>query len=137
MGTDVSIMAKIKIDSIDFSDDWVPCAGEDELMVGDIIKWNEPIWSPQKKKRGKPDSIGQQVVVAEILSFADNLYLFVHENEQTEETIRGQARELGVKPGTKITRKADSVFNRGDCHRLLWKDEDTRDFHMETLKGKK
>ncbi len=130
-------MAKIKIDSIEFSDEWTPCAGEDELMVGDIIKWNEPIWSPQKKKRGKPDAIGQQEVVAEILSFADNLYLFVHENGQIEETLRGQPRELGVKPGTKITRKADSVFNRGNCHRLLWLDEETRDFHMETLKGKK
>ncbi len=130
-------MAKIKIDSIEFSEDWTPCGGEDELMVGDIIKWNEPIWSPQKKKRGKPDSIGQQEVVAEILSFADNLYMFVHENGQIEDTIRGEARELGVKPGTKITRKPDSVFNRGNCQRLLWLDEETRDFHMETLKGKK
>lgn len=121
---------------IDFSDDWTPCAGESELMTGDVIRWIEPIWSPQKKKRGKPDSIGQQCLTAELMSTADNLYLYVLSNEQVQEPGRGLHKELSVKPGDKITRKPDSVFVRGQCERLLWKDEAARDFHLEIRKEK-
>ena len=113
--------------------DWIPCS---DPVPADVIRWNEPIWSPIKKKRGKPDKIGEQTLTAEIISISESFALYVHTVEEIPDKGKFKFKELAVKPGDKIKRKNSSILEHGDCHRLLWKDEDARTFIIEAAKGK-
>ncbi len=112
------------------SGEWSPC---DEPEITDVIRWTEPIWSPKKKVRGKPDQIGEQMVTGEVLKSAhDFIELLVLDVEQIVTGTKPPLRELAVKPGDRVRRKADSVLGRGQCERQLWIDEEARTFFLET-----
>jgi hypothetical protein len=109
----------------ELTEDWTPCA---DPIVSDVIRWNEPIWSPIKKKRGKPDKIGEQMIIGEVLSLAgDAPLIFVMDVQQISSNSGAKFKELSVKPEAKIKRKM-STIELGDCHRLIWKDEGAREF---------
>lgn len=118
------------------SGEWIAC---DNPEVTDVIRWVEPIWSPQKKVRGKPDQIGEQQVTAELIKIGEFFDLLVIEVEQIVTGTKPPLRELAVKAGDRVHRKEVSVVERGKCERQLWIDEEARTFFLETeiYKGKK
>ena len=52
--------------------EWTLC---DKLDIGDILRWNEPLWAAPNKPRGKPDKIGEQQITAQLMSSAELLSL--------------------------------------------------------------
>ena len=46
-------------------------------QVKDTLKWNEPIWAAPNKPRGKRDKIGEQEIIALLISIKDVLELKV------------------------------------------------------------
>ena len=90
---------------------WTPCQ---RPMVGNILKWNEPLWAKPNKPRGKPDKIGEQQVIAELTNLGDLLELTVVEVTK----LSGDDAVLKVKEGDKIRRKKSSL-DQGACHRRL------------------
>lgn len=82
--------------------------------IGDILRWTEPLWAAPTKKRGRPDQIGTQQVIAEVTAIDDVVTLTVHEVEILSADAEGATTK--IKPGDSIRRKKDSL-QRGDCHR--------------------
>lgn len=95
---------------------WKPCT---HPKVGDTLMWNEPLWAAPNKKRGKPDQIGQQMLIAEVVEAADPVVLRVVEIEILNIDEGAEAPkdgEGGVKAGDTIRRKLSSL-ERGDCQK--------------------
>ena len=90
---------------------WKPCTSAPD--VKDVIRWKEPIWAAPTKKRGKPDQIGEQALVAEVTVAGETYELLVREIKK----ISGvEAAEVKVKAGDSIRRKI-STLERGDCEK--------------------
>jgi hypothetical protein len=92
---------------------WKPCT---HPKPGDTLMWNEPLWAPPNKKRGKPDQIGQQMLVAEVVEAGDPVVLRVVEVEILD-IDEGAEQPEGVKAGDTIKRKLSSL-ERGDCQKF-------------------
>ncbi len=89
--------------------EWTLC---DKLDIGDILRWNEPLWAAPNKPRGKPDKIGEQQITAQLMSSAELLSLKVLNVEKisTDEAV------LKVKIGDDIRRKK-ATLQQGLCHK--------------------
>ena len=81
--------------------------------VGDILKWNEPLWAVPRKPRGKLDKVGEQEVTAELLVISDVYELKVISVQK----LTTQDFVLRVKENDKIKRKASSI-QKGNCYKL-------------------
>lgn len=90
--------------------EWKPCTAP---KVGDILKWNEPLWAAPNKPRGKRDKIGEQEIIAELVGIVDFLELKV----QKVQKLSGDDAPLSVREGDYIKRKQSSL-EKGDCHKL-------------------
>lgn len=89
---------------------WVPCPVPE---IGDILKWNEPLWAAPNKPRGKRDKIGEQEIIAtltDILDFAVFKVISV-------KRLSGNA-PLSVKENDEIKRKESSI-EKGNCHKQV------------------
>lgn len=93
------------------TENWI---ASNEQEVGDILRWKEPIWAAPNKPRGKPDQIGEQLIVAEVAMVEDVIELTVR---SVEKISAGEA-PLKVKAGDTIRRKPTSIA-KGDCHKLI------------------
>lgn len=91
---------------------WSPCPSP---AIADVIRWKEPIWAAPTKKRGKPDSIGEQLVTAEVTAKSEFLELHVLQVEAVSfnDNTTGQLR---LKAGDMIRRKK-TTLESGDCER--------------------
>ncbi len=89
---------------------WLKCL---QPAAGDIIKWNEPLWAEPNKPRGKPDKIGEQQIIAKVMSVHEILELEVMEVEKTSKP----PAPLKVKKGDIIRRKKTSIA-MGNPHKL-------------------
>ncbi|MDD3019552.1 MAG: hypothetical protein PHX61_01065 [Alphaproteobacteria bacterium] len=81
--------------------------------VGDTLKWNEPLWAEPSKPRGKPDKIGEQQVIAKVLSIHEIIELEVINVEK----ISPAPAPVKVKIGDIIRRKKPSIA-LGNPHKL-------------------
>lgn len=90
------------------SEEWVPCKTPEK---GDILRWDEPLFAPPTKKRGKPNKMGDQRVTAELLSTGEFYVLDVIEITKT-----GGNGTLRVKAGDQIRRKPSSIA-QGNCYK--------------------
>lgn len=90
--------------------EWTPCTTP---KVGDVLKWNEPLWAAPNKPRGKRDKIGEQEIIAELVGIVDFLELKV----QSVQNLSGDNVPLSVKEGDYIKRKQSSL-EKGECHKL-------------------
>ena len=91
--------------------EWSLCQNPE---IGDILKWDEPLWAAPHKPRGKPDKIGEQQIVAQLMSTGALLELKVL---SVTKLSPGDA-PLKVKEGDNIRRKKSSL-ERGMCHKRL------------------
>ncbi len=89
---------------------WTPCAHPE---IGDTLKWNEPLWAPPNKPRGKRDKIGEQEVIAELISKRDVLEFRVISVAR----ISVGDIKLTVRGGDVIKRKLASI-QKGGCQKL-------------------
>lgn len=87
---------------------WTPC---DKPKLGDILRWNEPLWAAPNKPRGKRDQIGEQRITGELITRTDFGIQVTH-----VEKISGDDEPLTVKPDDIIKRKKTSI-EKGDCHK--------------------
>lgn len=90
---------------------WAAC---DQPEIGDTLKWNEPLWAAPNKPRGKRDKIGEQEIIAELISITDVLEFKV----TSVQKISTDDAPLSVKENDNIRRKKASIA-KGDCHKLL------------------
>ncbi len=91
--------------------EWILC---EKPLVGDTLKWNEPLWAPPNKPRGKRDKIGEQQITAKLISEGNVLELKV----LSVEKVSSEEAPLKVKEGDDIQRKKTSLA-QGSCHKLL------------------
>ncbi len=92
--------------------EWLLC--EEEPLIGDTLKWNEPLWAAPNKPRGKRDKIGEQEIIAELMADVDVLELEV----LSVKKISSCESPLKVKAGDYIRRKK-TTLEQGLCHKLL------------------
>jgi hypothetical protein len=90
--------------------EWVACAAS---AVGDVVRWNEPLWAAPSKPRGKPDKVGEQQVTAQVLAVGEVIELKVIKAEK----LAGNA-PLKVKAGDHIRRK-QSTLEQGSCRKRV------------------
>lgn len=83
------------------TENWIKCATPAE---GDLLRWDEPLFAPPDKKRGKPNKMGDQRVTAEVLSVGEFYELYVIEAIKT-----GGSGTVKVKAGDQIRRKSSSI----------------------------
>lgn len=95
-----------------------------QFVESDVIEWEEPIWSPNKFKKGKSKPWGKQKVVGQIVQAdGDFMKLVVLKSAVTENKIGSDLRPHKV--GTTITKKRQSLF-KGHAERLHWSEEEVR-----------
>ena len=92
-------------------EEWALCQNP---KIGDTLRWNEPLWAKPNKPRGKPDKIGEQQIVAQLITADEVLELSVTQVTK----LSGGLAPLKVKVGDNIRRKKTSL-KRGLCHKLL------------------
>ena len=83
-------------------------------QINDILKWNEPIWAAPNKPRGKRDKIGEQEIIALLISIKDVLELKVI----SVKNLSSGNVLLSVKENDEIKRKQSSI-EKGHCFKLL------------------
>lgn len=88
------------------SEEWIPCKTPE---VGDMLRWDEPLFAPPSKARGKPNKVGDQRVTAELLAVGEVYVLDVHEVTKT-----GGSGLVRMRTGEQIRRKASSIAI-GNC----------------------
>ena len=91
------------------SQTWMPCQSP---AIGDILRWDEPLWAPPHKPRGKPDKIGEQQIIARLISTGELLELKV----LSVTKLSSGDVPLKVKEGDNIRRKKSSL-ELGMCHK--------------------
>jgi hypothetical protein len=82
--------------------------------IGDTLKWNEPIWAAPNKPRGKRDKIGEQEIIAKLISVSDILELRVISITK----LSSDNNLMTVKENDGIKRKQLSI-QKGNCRKLL------------------
>ncbi len=90
---------------------WSPCQKPE---VGDVLRWNEPLWAAPNKPRGKRDKIGEQQIIAQLITAGEFLNLKVISAEK----ISTDDAALKVKEGDDIRRKKTSLA-LGECHKKI------------------
>lgn len=90
---------------------WISCS---DLKIGDTLKWNEPLWAAPNKPRGKPDKIGEQEIIAQLMDIHDVLEFKVI---SVKKISSGDA-QLKVQENDNIRRKKSTV-EKGFCHKLV------------------
>lgn len=90
---------------------WTACAAP---QIGDVLKWNEPLWAAPNKPRGKPDKIGEQEITAQLLSHEDVLEFKVISVKK----ISSGTADLKVQEND-IVRRKQSSLEKGDCQKLV------------------
>ena len=83
------------------TENWIKCPAP---AVGDLLRWDEPLFAPPDKKRGKPTKMGDQRVTAELLADGEFYVLYVIEAIKT-----GGSGTIKVKSGDEIRRKPTSI----------------------------
>jgi hypothetical protein len=83
-------------------------------QINDTLKWNEPIWAAPNKPRGKRDKIGEQEIIALLISIKDVLELKVI----SVKNLSSGNVLLSVKENKEIKRKQSSI-EKGHCFKLL------------------
>ena len=94
-----------------FRQEWKLCSAP---QVEDTLKWNEPIWAAPNKPRGKRDKIGEQEIIALLISVEDVLKLKVI----GVKNLSSNNVPLSVKENDEIKRKQSSI-EKGNCFKLL------------------
>lgn len=83
-------------------------------QINDTLKWNEPIWAAPNKPRGKRDKIGEQEIIALLISIKDVLELKVI----SVKNLSSGNVLLSVKENDEIKRKQSSI-EKVHCFKLL------------------
>lgn len=90
---------------------WQPCPRPE---IGDTLKWEEPLWAPPNKPRGKPDKIGDQEIIAKYIALQDTMEFQVMRVTK----LSTGAAPLKVKENDIIRRKQSSIA-KGNCQKLV------------------
>lgn len=45
---------------------WMPCGSK--FVEGDYLRWHEPVWKPKKRKTDRGETIGERVIVAQVIA---------------------------------------------------------------------
>ena len=105
---------------------WVPCG--ESFVVGDVIRWTEPIWlESAKKKKGKQAvrKIGERRVTAEVLAI--DARDFVSLSVCACEIVSNKdGRSLEPFKKNQLIRKKRGTIGKGSGERLKWSEEGAR-----------
>lgn len=90
------------------TEEWVKCSTPE---VSDTLRWNEPIWAPPTRARGKPDKMGEQRITATLLASGE----FMEFEVLAVEKVSGGGKTR-VQIGDQIRRKP-STLTLGNCYK--------------------
>ena len=96
------------------AENWIACP---KPAVSDKIRWREPLWAEPSKPRGKPDKIGEQMIIATVISAEDLIKLQVHQIERLPLNEGITSAVSKIKTDDIIRRKPSSLA-LGDCQKL-------------------
>ena len=114
---------------------WVPCG--ESFIVGDVIRWTEPIWlESAKKKKGKKAvrKIGERRVTAEVLAIDGRGYVSLSVCE-CEILSNKDGRPLKPFKKKQLIRKKRSTIGKGSGERLKWSEEGARSLAASKFLG--
>lgn len=94
------------------TNEWILCSQPD---IGDVIRWNEPLWAKPNKPRGKRDKIGEQQVVAKLTAITETLEMAVL---SVTKISGGDDAVLNITIGDTIRRKITTI-ELGNCHKQI------------------
>ena len=110
--------------------EWIPCG--EQFIVGDVIRWTEPIWLELKKKKKSKskktvEKLGTRRVTAEVLKVDARGYVSL---SVCQCEIISNPHDLPAKALTlrkkEIIRKQRSTIGKGRGERLKWSEESAR-----------
>ena len=90
------------------TEEWIPCKTPEQ---GDLLRWEEPLFAPPSKARGKPNKMGDQRVTGTLISVGE-FYVF----DVTEVIKISGSGTVRVKAGEQIRRKPSSIA-LGKCYK--------------------
>jgi len=105
---------------------WVPCG--ERFIVGDVIRWTEPVWvEGGKKKKGKKAirKIGERRVTAEVVAIDARDYVSLSVCA-CEIVSNKEGRLLEPFKKKQVIRKKRSTIGKGSGERLKWSEEGAR-----------
>ena len=97
--------------------EWIVCGAE--FIEGDVIRWREGVFEPDRRNRQERLHIGDRIITAQVVLDPDDLNtmmaLRVLKNEGTRPYAEGET-----------IRRARHTVSIADTERLAWSDEDAR-----------
>lgn len=114
--------------------EWIPCG--EGFIQADVIRWKEGVFERRGPGQGRAMRIGDRLVIAEVLSEADEegwVWLLVRSCEIVSEKP-GRRKVEKLKNGREVKRKRSTVM-RGKPARMLWSDESARDITASPFLG--
>ena len=106
---------------------WIPCG--EKFIVGDVIRWIEPIWLElKKKKKGgkkKVEKLGTRRVTAEVVKIDGSGYVSLSILECEILSTGDGPKPEPLKKGESL-RKLRRTIGKGNGERLKWSREDAR-----------
>lgn len=104
---------------------WLKCGTD--FIVGDVIRWKEPIWKPQlRRSKRKPVMIGQRLIAGQVLKM--DRYGWVHIEVASCSVLPFETWGKPI-PGLKrgeVIRRRRAKIGQGRLDRLAWSDESAR-----------
>lgn len=98
---------------------WIPCG--ESFIVGDVIRWREPVWKEKRSPRSRSVTIGERVITAEVLrSETDGwVELSTRHCETTRKKNWWKAMPLNLKAGELLSRRRGPIEKDG-AERYRW-----------------
>jgi len=102
---------------------WTPCG--EEFIVGDVVRWTEPVWVEKGKRKKKLVKVGSRRMTGEVL--AEDGKGFVSFSVLKCEVLSNLvARPLEPFNKGDIVRRKRKTIGKGSGERLKWSEEAAR-----------
>ena len=103
---------------------WIVCGAE--FMEGDVIRWHESVFQPDRYNRSQRVKVGQRAVTAQVL------FDPMDSNEMLELEVVASEGRNAYQVGDTL-RRARRTVSREDTERLAWSDEEARASVVDSL----
>ena len=98
---------------------WIPCG--ETFIVGDVIRWREPVWKQKQSARAKSRMIGERLITAEVLACEGDgwvkLALMHCETTRKEDWLKAMPPDF--KAGEHLRRRRGPI-GKGRTERYQW-----------------
>lgn len=102
---------------------WIACG--EAFIIGDVVRWTEPVWVEKGRRKKRLVKVGSRRVTGEILTEDGNG--FVRLSVVKCEILTNQSvRVLEPFPKGQVVKRKRATIGRGGGERLKWSEEGAR-----------